>query len=105
MITVGVDGNIYPCQTLVNEEPICNIFSCDDIIQALRVQKAYKIGYNYTLHEKCEGCSIAEICGGGCKMHNKEINKNFTCDIMKTVILYMIKTILNHEGGTEYAEL
>lgn len=105
LITIGVDGNIYPCQTLVDEEPICNIFSCDDIIHALMVQKAYKIGYNYTLPEKCEGCSIAEICGGGCKMHNKEINKNFTCDIMKTVILYMIKNILNHEGGTEYAEL
>lgn len=54
-----------------------------------------KIGYNYTLPEKCKDCSISEICGGGCKIHNKEINKNFTCDIIKTVVLYMIRSVLN----------
>jgi len=99
LITIGVDGDIYPCQTLVNEEPVCSIYSCDDIIQALKDQKAYKIGYNYVLPEKCQECSIAEICGGGCKMHNQEINRNYTCDIIRTVILYMVKTILSQIGG------
>ncbi|MBR6688460.1 MAG: radical SAM protein [Clostridia bacterium] len=103
LITIDVDGNVFPCQTLVNDDPICNIYTCDNIVQAMKDQKAYKIGYNYTLPEKCKDCSIADICGGGCKMHNKEINKNFTCDIMKAVILYMIKKILYHKGGQNNA--
>ena len=97
LITIGVDGGVYPCQTLVNETPICNINTCEDIIEAIKTQKAYKIGYNYTLPDKCTQCAIADICGGGCKLHNKEINRNYTCDIIKTVIYYMIKYILNVE--------
>lgn len=91
LITVFVNGDIYPCQTTVYKEKICNIFETDDIIGELKAQNKYKLGYNFTLPEKCQGCSIADICGGGCKENNKEINKNFTCDILKAVILYMLK--------------
>lgn len=91
LITVFVNGDIYPCQTTVYKEKICNIFETDDIIGELKAQHKYKLGYNFTLPEKCQGCSIADICGGGCKENNKEINKNYTCDILKAVILYMLK--------------
>lgn len=91
LITVFVNGDIYPCQTTVYKEKICNIFETDDIIGELKAQNKYKLGYNFTLPEKCQGCSIADICGGGCKENNKEINKNYTCDILKAVILYMLK--------------
>ena len=91
LITVFVNGDIYPCQTTVYKEKICNIFETDDIIGELKSQHKYKLGYNFTLPEKCQGCAIADICGGGCKENNKEINKNYTCDILKAVILYMLK--------------
>lgn len=91
LITVFVNGDIYPCQTTIYKEPICNIFDTDDIIGELKKQNKYKLGYNFTLPEKCQNCSIADICGGGCKENNKEINKNYTCDILKAVILYMMK--------------
>ncbi len=91
LITVFVNGDIYPCQTTVYKEKICNIFETDDIIGELKAQHKYKLGYNFTLPEKCQGCSISDICGGGCKENNKEINKNYTCDILKAVILYMLK--------------
>lgn len=95
LITVFVNGDIYPCQTTVYKERICNIFDTDDIIRELKIQNKYKLGYNFTLPEKCKGCSIADICGGGCKENNKEINKNYTCDILKAVILYMLKLKLS----------
>ena len=95
LITVFVNGDIYPCQTTVYKERICNIFDTDDIIGELKAQNKYKLGYNFTLPEKCEGCSIADICGGGCKENNKEINKNYTCDILKAVVLYMFKLKLS----------
>ena len=95
LITVFVNGDIYPCQTTVYKERICNIFDTDDIIGELKAQNKYKLGYNFTLPEKCKGCSIADICGGGCKENNKEINKNYTCDILKAVVLYMFKLKLS----------
>ena len=92
LITIFVNGDVFPCQTTVYKDPICNIFDTDDIIGELKVQHKYKLGYNFTLPEKCEGCAIADICGGGCKENNKEINKNYTCDILKAVIYYMTAT-------------
>ena len=94
LITVFVNGDIYPCQTTVYKDRICSIFDTDDIIGELKAQHKYKLGYNFTLPEKCKGCSIADMCGGGCKENNKEINKNYTCDILKAVILYMMKLVL-----------
>ena len=97
LITVFVNGDVYPCQTTIGKEPICNIFETSDIIGELKRQNKYKLGYNFTLPEKCEGCSIANICGGGCKENNKEINKNYTCDILKCVIYYMMKLEIKRE--------
>lgn len=95
LITIFVNGDVYPCQTTVYKEKICNIFETDDIIGELKTQNKYKLGYNFTLPEKCKNCSIADICGGGCKENNKEINKNYTCDILKAVVLYMLKLKLS----------
>ena len=91
LITIFVNGNVFPCQTTVYKEPICNIFDTEDIIGELKAQNKYKLGYNFTLPEKCKDCAISDICGGGCKENNKEINKNYTCDIMKVVMYYMFK--------------
>ena len=95
LITVFVNGDIYPCQTTVYKKAICNIFDTDDIIGELKAQNKYKLGYNFTLPEPCKGCAISDICGGGCKENNKEINKNYTCDILKAVVLYMMKLKLS----------
>ena len=91
LITIFVNGDVFPCQTTVYKEKICNIFDTDDIIGELKAQNKYKLGYNFVLPEKCKDCSISDICGGGCKENNKEINKNYTCDIMKTIMYYMFK--------------
>lgn len=87
LLAIDVNGGIYPCQTLVGGKPVCNIFSCEDIIQAFKEQNMYKVGYNYILPERCKECPLSKICGGGCKLHNKG---EFTCDIMKSVIYDML---------------
>ncbi len=94
LITIDVNGSVFPCQTTIYEEPICSIFDCKNIIDELKRQKKYKIGYNHVLPNECVNCSISDICGGGCKINNKEINKNYTCDIMKAVLLYIAKKSL-----------
>ena len=94
LLAIDTDGGIYPCQTAIYDTPISNIMTAKNIIADLKNQKTYKLGYNIETPEACNKCPIFDLCGGGCKMHNKEINKNFTCDIMKTVILYMMKTVI-----------
>lgn len=91
LIAIYVNGDIFPCQTTVYEEKICNIFDNKSIVEEFKKQKKHQLGYNYSLPEKCKDCAISDICGGGCKENNKEINKNYTCDILKAVILYMLK--------------
>lgn len=92
LIAVYVNGDIFPCQTTVYGEKICSIFDDEvSITEEFKKQKKYKLGYNFSLPEKCKKCAIMDICGGGCKENNKEINKNYTCDILKAVILYMMK--------------
>lgn len=91
LIAIYVNGDIFPCQTTVYGEKICNIFDSADIIEELKRQKKYKLGYNFSLPQKCADCAIKDICSGGCKENNKEINKDYTCDIIKAVILYMMK--------------
>ena len=105
LITIDVEGNLFPCQTLVNEQPVGNLFSCDNIIDAFKNQKTYKIGYNYSLPEKCKDCPVSDICGGGCKMHNKEENMKYTCDIIRKVLLYMYRKTLEIKEKKENAKL
>ena len=38
LITIFVNGDVYPCQTTVYKEKICNIFETDDIIGELKTQ-------------------------------------------------------------------
>jgi len=105
LITIDVDGNLFPCQTMVNDQSVGNIFSCGSIIDTFKNQKIYNIGYNYSLPEKCKDCPISDICGGGCKMHNKEENMKYTCDIIKKVVLYMYKKTLEIKVKKENAKL
>lgn len=98
LIAIYTNGDIFPCQTTVYGERVCNIFDEKDIIQSFKEQKKYKLGYNYEPPEKCNDCAIVDICGGGCKENNKEINRNYTCDILKAVILYMMKKWRNRNA-------
>ncbi len=95
LLAIGVDGSIYPCQTLLNSQPICNIFDNVDIMQELKKQKIYNLGCNYIIPEKCKNCALLETCKGGCKLHN---NRKYTCDIIKKVSLFLIKEILKKES-------
>lgn len=97
LIAVDVKGDIYPCQTAIYGDKICSIFDKPELIDSLKAQKKYKLGYNYRLPSDCEQCSIASMCGGGCKLNNKEINRNYTCDIMKQVILKIANVTLKKE--------
>lgn len=91
LISIFVNGDIYPCQTTVYGEKVCSIFDTDNITEEFKKQKRYHLGYNFSLPEKCTDCIISDMCGGGCKQNNLEINKNYTCDILKQVIYYMLK--------------
>lgn len=91
LITIFWNGDIFPCQTTVYEQAVCNIFGGVNITEEFKKQKKYRLGYNYELPPKCKNCPISDMCGGGCKQNYKEANRDYVCDILKPVIYYMIK--------------
>jgi len=97
LITIFVNGDVFPCQTTIYKEPICNIFTSENILTDLENQKIYQLGANWKLPEPCQNCAISDICGGGCKENNREINKNYTCDILKIVFLYLLQVVMTNK--------
>lgn len=93
LIAIGCDGEIWPCQTLQGEAPAFYLGE-EPLIEGLKKHNQYKLGAQYILPEECQNCALKEECHGGCRLHNKEINRNFTCDIMKQVQMLVIKAIL-----------
>lgn len=94
LITICPNGDLYPCQTSIHREKLGNILDDDDILSIFKNQKTYNIGYNYTLPDDCQICSIKELCSGGCKLNHQHENRKYTCNIIKTVILYIISAII-----------
>lgn len=91
LITIFWNGDIFPCQTTVYGQAVCNIFDGVNITEEFKKQKKYRLGYNFSLPKKCHDCPISDMCGGGCKQNYKETNRNYVCDILKPVVYYMIK--------------
>jgi len=88
LIAVGCNGEVWPCQTLLYDGPICNVKNFNT--KKLIAQKIYDVGYNLKIKDKCLDCSIYDECRGGCKLHN---NPEYTCLIIKKVVLYLLKII------------
>lgn len=97
LIAIDVNGDVFPCQTTLYQEPICNIFTTDNLIKDLSDQNIYKLGEKYEAPDVCQKCSLFRLCGGGCKANNKGDNCNGACDILKTVIYYILKNSLDEQ--------
>ena len=88
LIAIDVDGSIYPCQTAIYGKPTATVFT-DGVLDKIRNQKIYNVGCNYVLPQDCLICPILDLCGGGCKLNQKEENRKYSCTIMKDVVLKM----------------
>lgn len=94
LIAIDVVGNIFPCQTTIDGENIGSIYNDDNLVETLKSQMKYDIGYNYKYDEQCENCSIKKLCGSGCKLHNKKENKQYTCQIIKEITYEVLTKIM-----------
>lgn len=94
LVTVDINGDIYPCQTVIDKKPLTNIYSEEHLIAVLMKQKSYNIGFNYLYDAECNNCSLKKYCGSGCKLHNRKENKKYTCPIIKEVIHHVITKII-----------
>lgn len=94
MVAININGDIYPCQTVIDKKPLTNIYSEEHLIDVLIKQKSYNIGFNYLYDAECNNCSLKKYCGSGCKLHNRKENKKYTCPIIKEVIHHVITKII-----------
>ncbi len=91
LLSVNTDGGIYPCQTCVGE-PIANILTCDNVLDALRKQKAYPIGFNYKRPDACDpdNCEASFHCKGSCKLNMTPGDDNPKCQLIRKIHEYFV---------------
>ncbi len=94
LVAIDINGDIYPCQTVINKEALTNIYSDEHLIDVLMEQKIYEVGFNYQYDSECDECSLKKLCGSGCKLHNRKENKTYTCPIIKEVIYHVLTKII-----------
>lgn len=89
LLSISTDGSIYPCQTCKGE-PIANITSCDSVIDALKRQTIYPIGYNYERPDAChpDKCTASFHCKGSCKLNMEPGDDNPKCQLIRKIHEY-----------------
>lgn len=91
LLSITTDGGIYPCQTCVGK-PIDNIMTCNNIIDALKKQTTYPIGYNYSRPEAChpDNCVASFHCKGSCKLNMNPGDENPKCQLIRKIHQYFV---------------
>lgn len=91
LLSIKTDGGIYPCQTCVGE-PIANIMTCDSIVDALKKQTLYPIGFNYERPEACnpDNCIASFHCKGSCKLNMTPGDENPKCQLIRKIHSYFV---------------
>ena len=91
LLSIHTDGSIYPCQTCEGD-PIANIMTCDNIVNALKRQTAYPIGYNYERPEAChpDRCTASFHCKGSCKLNMAPGDENPKCQLIRRIHQYFV---------------
>jgi uncharacterized protein len=76
---VSYEGNVYPCSRFEGEKK----FLIGNINTGININKVNELikEINITQKEKCMGCWMRNVCGGGCYnifyFHNNFLNKTY----------------------------
>lgn len=91
LLSIGTNGDIYPCQTCKGK-PIGNIRESSNIINLLKRQTEYPIGYNYERSAACHPsqCSASFHCKGSCKLHMMPGDDNPKCQLIRKIHQYFV---------------
>lgn len=91
LLSINTDGGIYPCQTCKGE-PIANIMTCDNVVDALKRQTTYPIGFNYERPDAChpDNCIASFHCKGSCKLNMSPGDENPKCQLIRKIHQYFV---------------
>lgn len=91
LCAIMTNGDIYPCQTCVGK-PIGNIMTCGNLLETLKNQTEYPIGFQYKRPEACEpdNCIASFHCKGSCKLNMTPGDDNPKCQLIRKIHKYFI---------------
>lgn len=91
IFSISTDGSIHPCQTCKGK-PIANILTCDNIIDTLKKQASYPVGYNYIRPDAChpDNCIASFHCKGSCKLNMTPGDENPKCQLIRKIHKYFV---------------
>lgn len=92
LLSISTNGDVFPCQTCVGE-PIANIMDCDNVVNALRTQTLYPIGYHYERPDAChpDHCIASFHCKGSCKLNMTPSDTNPKCQLIRRIHQYFVQ--------------
>lgn len=91
LLSISTNGDIYPCQTCVGK-PIASILTCENVLDVLKKQTLYPIGFNYERPEAChpDNCSASFHCKGSCRLNMSPSDTNPKCQLIRKLNDYFV---------------
>lgn len=99
IVALGPNGDMYPCQNLMNNEfKIGNILDCDieSKLQNCNINSIIN-SFNTLTNDECVKCHFNKLCSGGCRASAYHIYGDFNtrtkclCDYYKKCVRRLIK--------------
>ena len=102
--SILANGNVYPCDCLVNYQQLClgNILE-NSFLELLNNQKFKNFQNNVNIiPQKCLICDVKKICKAGCfnrritkkeVFNNFDLNEDYYCEARKGLIKYVLLSI------------
>ncbi|WP_195337113.1 radical SAM/SPASM domain-containing protein [Paraclostridium bifermentans] len=78
MLSIGTDGEVYPCHMLMSNEFSMGNIKVDSIRNMLEVSNVARefSTLNVNQFENCKSCEYKHFCGGGCRARASMLAKN-----------------------------
>ncbi len=88
------NGDVYPCDFYTDEKySLGNIsdYNFKELFESHNAQEFIKDSFK--LDDKCRDCKYLSLCGGGCKVHAKNINNKYRSVYCNEYIMFFNKFI------------
>jgi len=85
LITVGTDGMVYPCQTLIGNK-LCQLGRVENFGPFAPIEREPR--------SDCRVCAIKGLCGGGCIFHNCGERRARVCELLRFYVAEAIQRLL-----------
>jgi radical SAM protein with 4Fe4S-binding SPASM domain len=98
LFAIGTNLEIWPCQSLIDQQPLG--FFDENIKELFATSENNKYFYNKTMLPQCTDCKVLNWCRGGCRVVHLINMKavDIACRIRQETIPFILQETQNYNG-------